>query len=100
MSHFIKQEPPEWREGPAPFKEELWHTTEENKKFHASNTGQKGSTNGRALLKEEDVIEIRLRKKAGENWEKVYKDYEHTGIKKSSFYYTWCGNNWKHIIVD
>ena len=74
--------------------------TEENKKFHASNTGQKGSSNGRALLKEEDVIEIRLRKKAGENWEKVYKDYEHTGIKKSSFYYTWCGNNWKHIVVD
>ena len=33
--------------------------TPENKAFHAKNTGQKGSTNGRALLTEKDVYEIR-----------------------------------------
>ena len=74
--------------------------TPENKAFHAKNTGQKGSSNGRSLLTEEDVYTIRMRKKNGEHWQEVYKDYEHTGIKKSSFQYTWEGYNWKHIVVN
>jgi hypothetical protein len=41
--------------------------TEENKHFHKYNTGQKGSENGRALLNEQQVYEIRTRKKLGEH---------------------------------
>lgn len=74
--------------------------TEENKEFHKNDTGLKGSKNGRALLTEQDVYNIRLRKKQGENWEKVYEDYRHTGIKKSSFHLTWDNRNWKHVIVE
>ena len=74
--------------------------TPENKEFHAHNTGQKGSSNGRSLLNEDDVYQIRLRKKNGENWQDVYEDYKYTGIKKSSFQQTWQGRNWKHIVVE
>ena len=73
--------------------------TEENKKFHLHNTGQKGSENGRAKLLEEDVIAIRMRKKDGEDINSVYEDYKFTGITKNSFYNTWQGYNWKHIVV-
>ena len=73
--------------------------SEENKNFHKKNTGCPGSKNGRALLTEEDVYNIRLRKKEGENWEDVYEDYEHTGIKKSSFHRVWQYQNWKHVVV-
>lgn len=74
--------------------------TEENKEFHKHNTGQKGSSNGRALLTEEDVYNIRKMKKEGYNKWEVYEMYKNTGIKKSSFEYTWQGNNWKHIQVE
>lgn len=74
--------------------------TKENKEFHKNNTANKGSSNGRSKLTEKDVYNIRLRKKNGENWQEVFKDYEHTGIKKSSFQYTWQGYNWKHIVVE
>jgi hypothetical protein len=40
--------------------------TKENKLFHSHNTGNHGSTNGRARLTEEDVYNIRLRRKNGE----------------------------------
>lgn len=73
--------------------------TEENKYFHRHNTGQVGSQNGRALLNEEDVRDIRLRKKQGEHWEKVYEDYKFTGIKKRCFQQTWLGYNWKNVEV-
>ena len=74
--------------------------TEENKEFHKNDTGLKGSKNGRAILTEQDVYNIRLRKKQGEHWEKVYEDYRYTGIKKSSFHLTWDNRNWKHVIVE
>ncbi len=74
--------------------------TEENKNFHKNNTGLKGQNNGRAILKEEDVYNIRMRKANGEKWQEVYKDYEYTRIKKSSFQYTWQGHNWKHIVIE
>ncbi len=73
--------------------------TPENKEFHKHNTGQKGSSNGRSLLTEDDVYAIRMRKKMGEDWESVYKDYEFTGIKPRCFQQTWYGYNWKHIVV-
>ena len=59
--------------------------TPENKEFHKHNTGQKGSSNGRSLLTEEDVFNIRIRKKLGEDVREVYKDYEKTGIKFDCF---------------
>lgn len=40
--------------------------TSENKKFHSHNTGNTGSQNGRSKLTEQDVINIRIRKKNGE----------------------------------
>lgn len=73
--------------------------TPENKEFHKHNTGNSGSSNGRALLSEEDVYQIRLRKKNGESCEEVYKDFVHTGILLSSFYNTWNNMNWKHVVV-
>lgn len=73
--------------------------TPENIEFHKHNTGQKGDENGRSLLTAEQVKEIRLRKKNGENIKDVYEDYKYTGIKYNSFYNTWQNYNWKHIIV-
>ena len=58
-----------------------------------------GDENGRSLLTAEQVKEIRLRKKNGENIKDVYEDYKYTGIKYNSFYNTWQNYNWKHIIV-
>lgn len=74
--------------------------TEQNKDFHKHNTGQKGSSNGRSKLTEQDVYAIRLRKKNGESLDSVYKDYEYTGMTKKSFSNTWYGYNWKNILVD
>lgn len=73
--------------------------TKENKEFHRHNTGQSGSQNGRALLTEEDVIAIRLRKKNGEYWKDVYEDYKFTGIKSKCFQQTWLGYNWKNVVI-
>ena len=72
--------------------------TEENKKFHLHNTGNKGSQNGRAKFTEDEVKIIRTRKKNGEKRQEVYKDYS----KKCSdkyFQEIWYGYKWKHIIV-
>ena len=74
--------------------------SEENKKFHKYNTGQKGSENGRAILTEKDVYNIRLLKKNGFHKWDVYKDYEKLGIKKSSFECIWYGSNWKNVKVE
>lgn len=74
--------------------------TKENKEFHLHNTGQKGSSNGRSKLTEEDVYAIRLRRKNGEDWRTVYQDYKYTGIKEGPFYNTWQGYNWTHIVVE
>lgn len=74
--------------------------TPENKEFHRHNTGQIGSSNGRAKLTEEDVLAIRLRRKNGENMNDVYEDYKYTGMTIRSFQNTWLGYNWKNIKVD
>ena len=72
--------------------------TEENKKFHKNNTANTGSSNGRARLTEQDVKNIRLRRKKGENIRKVYEDYRDK-ITYGSFTNVWTYQNWKNIIV-
>ncbi len=49
--------------------------TTENKNFHKHNTSNQGSKNGRSKMTEQDVYQIRLRRKNGENIREVYKNY-------------------------
>ena len=72
--------------------------TEENKNFHKHNTSNNGSKNGRSRLNENDVYQIRLRRKNGENIREVYKDYSNK-ITYGSFTNVWTYQNWKNIIV-
>lgn len=72
--------------------------TKENKLFHSHNTGNHGSANGRARLTEEDVYNIRLRRKNGEQLKVVYEDYKDK-ITKGSFENIWCYQNWLNIVV-
>ena len=72
--------------------------TEENKLFHKNNTGNTGSSNGRARLTEEEVKSIRSRRKNGENIKQVYEDYKNK-LTYGSFSNVWTYQNWKNIIV-
>lgn len=72
--------------------------TKENKAFHAHNTGNQGSQNGRSKITEEDVRTIRLRRKNGEQLKDVYEDYKDK-LTKGSFTNIWSYQNWKNIIV-
>ena len=72
--------------------------TQENKEFHLHNTGNAGSTNGRARLTEQDVIEIRTRRKNGEKMTDVYENYKNL-LTKGSFSNVWSYQNWKNIVV-
>lgn len=72
--------------------------TPENKEFHLHNTGNKGSSNGRSRLTEDDVRAIRIRKKNGEQLKNVYEDYKDK-LTKGSFTNVWCYQNWKDIVV-
>lgn len=74
--------------------------TEENRKYYLfQRNSHPGSTNGRAKLTEEMVIDIRTRRKNGEKLSDVYKDYEYTGITLGSFKNTWSNQNWKNIVI-
>ena len=72
--------------------------TKENRDFHAHNTGNSGSSNGRSNFTEEEVKAIRTRRKNGEQRQEVYKDYSHK-CKPKYFESLWYGYNWKNIIV-
>ena len=72
--------------------------TLENKEFHLHNTGNKGSSNGRSRLTEEDVRNIRIRRKNGEQLKDVYEDYKDK-LTKGSFTNVWSYQNWKDIVV-
>lgn len=72
--------------------------TPENKAFHSKNTGNSGSSNGRAKLTEEDVYTIRLRRKNGDNIREVYQDYQDK-LTYGSFTNVWTYQNWKNIVV-
>lgn len=72
--------------------------TQENKEFHLHDTANSGSQNGRSRLTEEDVRNIRLRRKNGEQLKNVYEDYKDK-VTKGSFTNVWSYQNWKNIIV-
>lgn len=72
--------------------------TSENKKFHKNNTANKGSKNGRSKLTEQDVKNIRIRRKNGEILSKVYEDYKDK-LTYKSFVNVWSYQNWKEIVV-
>ena len=72
--------------------------TKENKQFHAHNTANKGSSNGRAKLTENDVRNIRIRRKNGEALKEVYQDYQNK-LTLGSFANVWSYQNWKNIVV-
>lgn len=72
--------------------------TAENKAFHLRNTSNKGSKNGRSKLTEEEVKNIRIRKKNGEKLSDVYQDYDNK-LTYKSFVNVWSYQNWKSIIV-
>ena len=74
--------------------------TSENIAFHKHNTAQKGSSNGRSKLIEQQVYDIRIRKKNGEKLKKVFEDYAYTGITYKSFENVWSYRNWKNITVE
>lgn len=74
--------------------------TPENKAYYNyQRNSHPGSSNGRSKLNEQDVFNIRLRKKNGEKLSEVYEDYKHLGITYGSFKNIWNGYNWKNIIV-
>lgn len=83
---------------------ETWKTikqevyTPENKEFHKNNTANKGSKNGRSKLNEQDVKNIRTRRKNGEILSKVYEDYKDK-LTYKSFVNVWSYQNWKEIVV-
>lgn len=72
--------------------------TDENKDFHKHNCSMKGSRNGRTKLTEEDVYNIRLRRKNGEQLSIVYLDYKDK-LTLGSFTNVWSYRNWKDIVV-
>lgn len=70
--------------------------TLERIEYHKKHTGNSGSYNGRAKLTENDVRDIRTRKKNGESSSTVYEDYKDKQTK-NSFMQVWCYQNWLHI---
>lgn len=71
--------------------------TPELKEFHKHNTANSGTSNGMSKLTENDVRAIRIRRKNGENWKEVWKDYPQ--MNKGGFESVWYGNTWKNVIV-
>ena len=67
--------------------------TEEEKKL------VRGSNNGNSKVCEKDVIDIRNRRKQGEQRKNVYKDYKEK-ISERNFKAIWLYQNWKHIKID
>jgi hypothetical protein len=67
-----------------------------NIEYHKNDTGNSGIKNGRALLTEEDVKSIRLRRDSGEPIGNVYLDYS-SKITKKYMYNVWNNYTWKYI---
>ncbi len=75
-----------------------WNTRSENMK-HAFDNGVVNIENlGRRNVAEDDVVNIRKRRKNGERRGVVYKDYEDL-LSIEGFKNIWYEINWKHIKI-
>lgn len=70
--------------------------TPENKAYYKNDTGSAGETNSRTKLTNEEVANIRVRKKAGEKQADVYEEFKDR-LTRGSFRNLWYGYNWKNI---
>ena len=85
-------------------KESYWieETKAIEKGYNLSKGGNQqstGSNNGRAKLKEEDVVEIRTAYANHERQAEVYKKFQNK-IAFSSFQAVWQGQTWSHIMPE
>lgn len=71
--------------------------TPERAEYHKNHTANPGNYNGRALLTDDQVLEIRRRFQKGEPLQEIYKDYQHTGITYRAFEYSARGYNRKYL---
>lgn len=71
--------------------------TQENKEYYLYKRNSNSENNSHAKLTENEVRNIRMRRKAGEDKNEVYKDY--IQLSKGSFDNIWYNINWKHIVV-
>lgn len=70
----------------------------ENRLFHKNNTANKGEKNASSSITDNDVINIRTRKKNNENKKDVYEQYKEK-LSFRSFENIWYNCNWKHIVI-
>lgn len=70
--------------------------TEENKKFHKTNSGMVGINNGRSKISLEDAKKIKIRKIEGDTMKEVYKDYSHL-YSIGYFKNIWYGDKWYNL---
>lgn len=71
--------------------------TPENKAHFLFERNSNSENNSHAILTIADVVDIRTRKKNGEDPKEVYKDYQ--VIKYHSFLLVWNNKNWKKVVV-
>jgi len=71
--------------------------TPENKAYFLYKRNSQSEHNAHAKLTENDVRNIRLRKKQGEVMKDVWKDYQQVTL--GTFKNIWCGWSWKNVIV-
>lgn len=69
--------------------------TEKNKKVHSS-LSQRGESNGRAKLKEQDVIEIRRLFKQGSTREEILEKFKN--LKRPSLNAILRGETWAYLL--
>jgi group I intron endonuclease len=75
-------------------------SNKENKQIkHKKYNEQDGTKNSSSKLNEEEVLDIRTKKKNNLRFKDVYKDYSDK-ITKSCFSNAWTGKTYKNIIVD
>ena len=67
---------------------------------HSMKTGliKRGEDHNRAKMKDSDVLDVRIRIRAGESFRKVWGDYQDI-VKWYTFRDICRGDTWKHIVV-